>query len=150
MGISAVYVCNELYKQHPMEPYRKKDRAEVLRRRAAASGTQHSHARPPTGMRSSPLAVLPPELLCHILDFMAPEEYSGLSCTCQDMLSIANQKLATPNDSHFTFIRDYWSRTGASIATKHRMDKITQEYHDMLAELDRQNRERWERVRQMA
>ena len=71
-----------------------------------------------------------------------------MSCTCQDMLSIANQKLATPNDPHFTFIRDYWSCTGASIASKHRMDKLMQEYHDMLAELDRQTRKRLERVQQ--
>ena len=102
-------------------------------------------------MCSSPLVALPPELLCHILDFMAPNEYSGFSCTCQDALSIANQKLATPNDYHFTYIRGYWSRTGAYIVGRHRMDEIKQDYLEMLAILDRQNLE-WlqqrERLRQ--
>jgi hypothetical protein len=56
--------------------------ADVLHRWAKGPG---SHLLP-RGLRSSPLAALPPELLYHILDFMDPREYSGLSCTCQSML----------------------------------------------------------------
>lgn len=130
------------------EQYDKKDRADELRRKAALPRSQHSHSRPPTGMCSSPLAALPPELLYHILDFMAPNEYSGFSCTGQGMLSIANQKLTTPNDHHFTVIREYWSCTGAYIAERHRMDEIKQDYLEMLAILDRMTLERLQRFRQ--
>jgi len=44
-------------------------------------------------MDSSPLNVLPPELIFRILDFLEPHEYSGLSCTCRGAVAIVNRKL---------------------------------------------------------
>jgi hypothetical protein len=44
-------------------------------------------------MDSSQLFSLPTELIFRILDFMEPDEYSGLSCTCQRALALTNQKL---------------------------------------------------------
>jgi hypothetical protein len=44
-------------------------------------------------MDSSQLFGLPTELIFRILDFIEPDEYSGLSCTCQRALALTNQKL---------------------------------------------------------
>lgn len=86
---------------------------EIRRRRTARSHPRHQ--RPATGMGSSPLGVLPPELVYHVLDFMYPHEYSGLPCTCQGMLSIVNQKLDTPQSHRLVLLDSYLhmsARTG--------------------------------------
>lgn len=91
--------------------------AKILRPRAIGSLWQGQ--RPPTGMDSSPLGVLPPELIYHVLDFMHPHEYSGLSCTCQRMLSVVNQKLNTPQSREFASLNPYVSRTAAFVKAEH-------------------------------
>lgn len=76
---------------------------------------------PPTGMDSSPLGALPPELVFLILDFMQPHEYSGLPCTCQGMLSIVNRKLDTPRSREFASRNLYVSRTAAFVKAEHQV-----------------------------
>jgi hypothetical protein len=41
-------------------------------------------------MESSPLRILPSELIFEVLDFIRPHELSGLSCTCQRALWLVN------------------------------------------------------------
>jgi hypothetical protein len=101
--------------------------ADVLHRRAKGPG---SH-RLPRGSRSSPLAALPPELLYRILDFMDPCEDSGLSCACQSMLSIANQKLSTPENHRIGPPGSYISRTAAFVQLrKAELELLVQKYMD--------------------
>lgn len=44
-------------------------------------------------MESSPLKLLPPELMFQVLDLMYPHEYSAFPCTCQRALFLVNEKL---------------------------------------------------------
>jgi hypothetical protein len=46
-------------------------------------------------MESSPLRILPSELIFEVLDFIRPHELSGLSCTCQRALWLVNLYLDT-------------------------------------------------------
>jgi hypothetical protein len=46
-------------------------------------------------MESSPLRILPSELISEVLDFIRPHELSGLSCTCQRALWLVNLYLDT-------------------------------------------------------
>ena len=48
------------------------------------------------GIQSSALGTLPVEVFYHVLDFMTPDEYSGLSCTCRGMLQAVHRKLDAP------------------------------------------------------
>jgi hypothetical protein len=108
---------------------------EIRRRRAARSHLQHQH--PATGMDASPLVVLPPELIFHVLDFMHPHEYSGLPGTCQGMLSIVNQKLDT-SQSHRLFLLDsylHMSRT-ATFVKSHRIELERFDWQGWLREMD--------------
>ena len=70
-------------------------------------------------MDSSPLEVLPPESIYHVLDLMHPHEYSGLPCTCQSMLSVVNRKLDTPQSREFASLNPYMSRTAAFVKAEH-------------------------------
>jgi hypothetical protein len=90
---------------------------EIWRRRAASNNPQFR--RPAMGMDSSPLGVLPPELIYHVLDFVQPHEYSGLPCTCQGMLLIVNRKLDTPQSRDFASRNPYVSRTAAFVKAEH-------------------------------
>lgn len=63
-------------------------------------------------MESSPLKVLPPELIFLILDFMDPHEMTDLSCACRRTLLLVNQKLDTTG-CQLDPLELYISRTGA-------------------------------------
>lgn len=107
--------------------YNRNKFSDVLHGRVTGPG---SH-RLPRGSRSSPLAALPPELLYRILDFMDPCEYSGLSCACQSMLSIANQKLSTPENHRIGPPGSYISRTAAFVQLrKAELELLVQKYMD--------------------
>lgn len=68
------------------------------------------------GMKSSLLATLPTELVFRILDFMGPDEMSGLSCACRHSLLLVNLKLDTPEGYQLYPLESYTSCTGAFIA----------------------------------
>lgn len=102
--------------------------SEILRPRTIESLRQGQHPR--RGMDVSPLGVLPPELFFLVLEFMEPYEYSGLSCTCQSMLSIVNQKLDTPESRQLAPLGSNISRTAAFVQYKIELDLLVQRYMD--------------------
>lgn len=67
-------------------------------------------------MESSLLGTLPSELILCILNFLSPLEMSGFSCTCQRALSLANQKLDTPDGREHYPLGSYTRWTGALIS----------------------------------
>jgi hypothetical protein len=74
-------------------------------------------------MDSSPLGYLgclPTEIIFRILDFLEPQEYSGLSCTCQRALALTNQKLDTPEamEGIYRTTDDWKSRTGQLVTMR--------------------------------
>lgn len=70
------------------------------------------------GIESSLLAALPTELLLRILDFMGPDEMSGLACACRHVLLLVNQKLDKPEGRQLYPLEFYTSRTCAFIANR--------------------------------
>lgn len=63
-------------------------------------------------MGTSPLAILPLELIFRILDFLEPREHSGFSCTCRHAVTLVNRKLDNLKDrdelwSGFYLISDH-------------------------------------------
>jgi hypothetical protein len=70
-------------------------------------------------MESSPLRVLPQELIFQVLEFMEPHEYSGFSCTCQRALSLVNRKLDTPENRRLD-LREFNRSCTAAFVARHR------------------------------
>ena len=75
-------------------------------------------------MDSSPLLMLPTELLFQILDFMSPAEYSGFSCTCRRALTVINEKLDTQEHRHRGSLSSYLSRTAGYVEYRRFMSNI--------------------------
>jgi hypothetical protein len=83
-----------------------------------AAGIFHSHQVVVCvlGMESRLLATLPTELVFRVLDFMGPDEMSGLSRVSRHALLFVHQKLDTPEDRQLYLLESYTSRTSAFIA----------------------------------
>jgi hypothetical protein len=82
------------------------------------------HAKSRSKKRSNLLKVFPLEIIFLILDFMTPDEYSGLTCTCRDALSMVNQKHIATEPCYPYGLIPWTSRTGDYI----RIQKRIREY----------------------
>ena len=71
-------------------------------------------------MESSPLRILPPELILRIPDYLHPCDYSGFSCTCKRALSLANRNLDAPQHRGLTSLENRTSRTAVFVEINRR------------------------------
>jgi hypothetical protein len=87
---------------------------------------QHANSR--SKRRPNLLKVFPLEILFLILDFMAPDEYSGFTCTCRDALLLVNQKLETNELCRCYGVIPWTSRTGDYIRVQRSIREMRQEF----------------------
>lgn len=59
--------------------------------------------------------ILPTELIYYILDFLNPDDYTGLSCTCTRALALVNTNLQRNSDYVGERANVFLSLTGYSI-----------------------------------